>query len=371
MSAGDQSPTPQDANVSEQPGHWRMAEHWPELVVAVTEQSIESVSLLLRGLDLLASKGRITPAEYKVLALPAEKLKNCGMHAQQILRFQSGRVRQSHEKIDLAYLLECVLQERRSELALMGVTVRRKFKPADILIDPTLGFSLTKAMLDWSTPFGNRIDVRLEVGSDPAQARLWMKTYSDREPPQSAVFDDGINWLLLRQIANTDGGIDIERGGAHDGVELTAVFRRTIANAAAVSTDPGPDTVPNTETMHRSVSGTHVLVVSADADCRLDASNTLKKIGVAVDSVTNPSQALAVLRSRQVHLVVLDPPEPEADGWAALYSELAADHPNTQMVRIGPPGSGTAAGALQPVVARDALRATLGSTVMFSLSRAV
>lgn len=371
MSAGDLPPPSNDAAVSEQPGHWRMAEHWPELVVAVTEQSIESVSLLLRGLDLLVSKGRITPAEYKVLALPAEKLKHCGMHAQQIVRFQSGRVRQSHEKIDLAYLLECVLQERRAELALMGVTVRRKFKPADILIDPTLGFSLAKAMLDWSTPFGNRIDLRLEVGSSPVQARLWMKTYTDREPPQSAVFEDGINWLLLRQIASTDGGIDIERTGVSDGVELTAVFRRTIHNATAQAAAEGPDTVPTTETMHRSVSGTHVLVLSAHADCRLDAAHTLKKIGVAVDTVTNPSQALAVLRSRQVHLVVLDPPEAEADGWAALYSELAADHPNTLIVRFGAPGSGTPAGSLQPVVARDEIRTTLGSTVMFSLSRAV
>lgn len=369
MSQSELNPPSPEGAVSELPGHWRMAEHWPELVVAVTEQSIESVSLLLRGLDLLMSKGRITPAEYKVLALPAEKLKHCGMHAQQIVRFQSGRVRQSHEKIDLAYLLECVLQERRTELTLMGVTVRRKFKPAEILIDPTLGFSLAKAMLDWSTPFGNRVDIRLDIDSQTAQARLWMKTHTDREPPQSAVFEDGINWLLLRQIASTDGGIDVERSAGVDGVELTAVFRRTIESALTETSAPGADTVPDTETLHRSINGTQALVLSTDADCRLDAANTLKKIGVSVDTATNPSQALEVLRQREIHLVVLDQPEAETDGWTALYSELAANHPDTKLVRLGPTGSTTPAGTAHSIVARDDIRAHLGSVAMFSLSK--
>ena len=176
--------------------NWRMAEHWPELVTALTDQSIETVSSLVRGLDLLLSKGRLTPAEYKVLAMPAERLKHCGISAQQIVRFQSGRVRQSHEKIDLAYLLECVLQERKGEMAMLGVTLRRRLKAVDILIDPTLGFSLTNAMLDWGLPFGYRIDWRLETTG--GQARLWMKVYSgDRVIPGSAVVEDNIHWLLL------------------------------------------------------------------------------------------------------------------------------------------------------------------------------
>ena len=102
-----------------------------------------------------------------------------------------------------------------------------------------------------------------------------------------------------------------------------------------------------------------------------DTSTGAARHRVTVGSVTNPSQALGVLRSRQVHLVVLDTPDTETDGWAALYSELAADHPNTLIVRLGPPGSSTPAGSLQPVVARDEIRTSLGSTVMFSLSRAV
>ena len=146
-----------EASPPEAPTNWRMAEHWPELVAAVTEQSVESVNLLLRGLELLVNRHRLTAAEYQVLTQPVQRLKHASMNAQQIVRFQSGRIRQSHEKIDLAYLSESVLQERRNELATMGITVRRKFKPVEVLIDPTLGHSLTQAMLEWSIPFGNQI----------------------------------------------------------------------------------------------------------------------------------------------------------------------------------------------------------------------
>lgn len=349
------------------PVPWRMAEHWPELVSAVTEQSIESVSLLLRGLDLMVSRGRLTPAEYKVLAMPAERLKHTGMNTQQIIRFQSGRVRQSHEKIDLAYLTESVLQERRDELAMMGITVRRKFKPVEVLIDPTLGYSLTQAMLEWSTPFGNRIDLRLETTVEPVRARLWMKTYTEHAPAQSAVFEDNIHWLLLRQIAATDGGIEVERQACPDGVELTAVFRRTLqSNVQAPSDEPAqvPD-VPSS--MFKTVSGAYVLVCSAQADTRLEAVEIVRKLGVTVDGVASAAQALDAMRHRDAHLIILDEEHPPADV-GTLREELTSAHPLLPLVRIGPAGA-TGGDSERPLIARDALKQSLGSTVMFTLSK--
>lgn len=232
----DDLSTPPSEPAQSAPGRWRMAEHWPELVTALTEQSIDSVTLLLRGLDLLAHKGRLTPAEHKVLALPAERLRHVGISAQQIVRFQSGRVRQSHEKIDLAYLLECVLQERRNELALLGLAVWRKFQSVDVLIDPTLGFSLAQAMLDWSMRFGHRIDLRLDLApGEPPCARLRMKTHGEHPPTESQVFEDGLHWLLLRQIAATDGAVEVERSLTEQGVLLSATFARTLPSAASAA----------------------------------------------------------------------------------------------------------------------------------------
>lgn len=356
------------------PDAWRMAEHWPELVVALTDQSVQSVALLLRGLDLLLAKGRLTPDEYKVLAQPADKLKHCSVSAQQIVRFQSGRVRQSHEKIDLAYLLECVLQERKNELTMLGITLRRRLKAVDVLLDPTLGFSLTNAMLDWGMRFGHRIDWRLETSGSPAQARLWMKVHnSDPPTPASAVFEDNIHWLLLRQIAAADGAVTLERQAPGDGVELTALFRRTVQVAqttAEASQTQIPTDAP--DSAFRSVSGAYVLVLSADPWLRNEAVSSLKRLGVSVDGVQDATQAQAALRDRSPHLVVLDlSMHPESvRPWVEA---LQRTQPQLLIVEIGAEGQEVPLPSAQPMqvtrLARENVHASLGSTVMFALSR--
>lgn len=351
--------------------NWRMAEHWPELVTALTDQSIETVSSLVRGLDLLLSKGRLTPAEYKVLAMPAERLKHCGISAQQIVRFQSGRVRQSHEKIDLAYLLECVLQERKGEMAMLGVTLRRRLKAVDILIDPTLGFSLTNAMLDWGLPFGYRIDWRLETTE--GQARLWMKVYSgDRVIPGSAVVEDNIHWLLLSQIAASDGAVRLERSLANDGVELVALFRRTVQVAEEEVKEAATHDRPQ-DSVFKSVSGAYVVVVSGDAALRNDAVSTLKRLGIAVDGVVDAVQAREALQGHVAHLLVLDTAH-HADALHLLQAELLSKQPQLLFVEVG--STDTSPHRLPPSleaattrIARDEVATRLGSAVMFALSR--
>lgn len=348
---------------------WRMAEHWPELVAAITDQSVESVGLLMRGLDLLVHRGRLTPAEYKVLALPAERLRHVSMSAQQIVRFQSGQVRQSHEKIDLAYLLECVLQERRNALAMMGITVWRKFVPVDILIDPTLGFSLTQAMLDWCAPFGNRIDLRLEVSiGTPPQARLWIKTYTEQAPTQSTVFEDNIHWLLLRQIAATDGGIEVDRTVTPDGVVLTAAFKRTLAQAQPTPAPESDRPLAMSDSRFHSISGAHVLVVLRDDATRNESLDIIRHLGVTVDGAADSAQARSAMQAQEPHLIVLDGEAHDADN-ALLRDTLAREHPLLPVVEIIGAGQPTRSHESRPRIARDALRQSLGSAVMFTLSK--
>jgi len=215
---------------------WRMAEHWPELVLAITDQSIESVNFLMRGLELMVQRGKLSEAEFQVLATPALRLRRCGIQAQQIIRFQSGQVRQSHEKIDLAHVVESVLQERREHLALQGITLRHKFTPTELLIDPTLGYSLAQTMLDWSARLGRHIELRIDsTPQQPPRGRLWMKIHRPEPVASSAVFHDSMQWLLLRQIAATDGGIELQRQLTHEGVELSAYFQRLLEPSAKAS----------------------------------------------------------------------------------------------------------------------------------------
>lgn len=352
-----------------------MAEHWPELVVAITDQSIESVDLLMRGLELMVQRGKLSPTEFQVLATPALRLKHCGMHAQQIVRFQSGQVRQSHEKIDLAYVVESVLQERRDELALQGITVRRKFTPTELLIDPTLGYSLSQAMLDWSVRLGQHVDLRLGLtDEDPPRGHLWLKIHTPESPSRADVFLDSIQWLLLRQIAATDGGIELRRDVVADGVELTAWFKRAMAPhlQSAAHLQPADGSV---STLFKTVSGAYVLVCSSSPDIRLKALGIVKQLGVHADGVASGAQAIAAMRDREVHLLVLDEEHPPAD-IAQLRFDLAALHPDLSVLRLVTPrakpkeaGEGNTAAMSQKMrVPVDALEQSLGSAVMFALS---
>ena len=159
------------------------------------------------------------------------------------------------------------------------------------------------AMLDWGLPFGYRIDWRLETTQ--GQARLWMKVYSgDRVIPGSAVVEDNIHWLLLSQIAASDGAVRLERSLASDGVELVALFRRTVQVAeeeakVAAAQDTPPDSV------FKSVSGAYVVVVSSDAALRNDAVSTLRRLGMSVDGVVDVAQARDALQGHVANLLVV------------------------------------------------------------------
>ena len=362
-------PTPDNAPPAPPVGNdWRLANHWPELAMAVTDQSIETVDRLLRGLELMVQRGRLTEAEFRVLATPAQRMKQCGMHAQQIIRFQGGRVRQSHEKIDLAYLVETVLQEQRDELAMTGITLRRKFRPVQVLIDPTLGYALTRAMVAWGSPQGHHIDLRLDSVGDPARARLWMKIQTPEAPVQSQVFEDNIQWLLLRQIAATDGGIELDRRVEDDGIVLEAWFKRCLSQAAAASDAQASNLDPDAaSTTFKTISGAYVLVCSAAADTRLAALGVVRKLGVTADGVASATQALAALRDREVHLLILDGVHPPADV-ASLQFDLATAHPTLAVLHLVAPGGTDPNAPANTQVAVDAIDNRLGSAVMFTLS---
>ncbi|MEW6695449.1 MAG: hypothetical protein AB1371_10990 [Pseudomonadota bacterium] len=230
-----------------------MDAHWPDLAVAVTEQAIESVDHLLRGLALLQQRGRITEAEYRILAVPALRLKHCGIQAQQIVRLQSGQVRQSHEKVDLAQVVAAVLDERRDALLAQGVTVQRRLQPVELFIDPTLAYSLVQTLLEWGVQHGSQLEVGVEPrpaedgahpAGEPPPRRAWLELAvwpTDATAPASAR-TDGVLWLLAQQLARTDGGIVVQREVEAAPLRISATFRRAVAPLHHRSAQPGDRT---------------------------------------------------------------------------------------------------------------------------------
>ena len=369
-------PSPSPAVVGKSPAEseaWSLDDHWPEMVSNLASQVTEGVSLLQHHLDQLLVKGRLSKLEHRLLSVPAERIKLAGVSAQQVQRFYGGRIRQSHEKVNLADLIEGVLQERKTELGQLGIALRRKLKPLEVLIDPTVAHTFVNAVLDWALPFGNRIDVRLDLNSWPQNARLQVRVANDGLPPSSSAHMDNLSWMLIRQIANSAGGIEPTRDLNEDGVSFTAMFTRTVQAVDGISAVDLSDDHTRTS-MFKSLSGTYVLTVSTSLQIRADVRDALREIGIASDSVVDLLQAREAMRARMPNLIVVDS-ELKGEDFDAFRREILREVFEFPFVEISPDDSSFDMSGFgefsMAKVGRGNIREALGTAVMFELAKAV
>ena len=350
---------------------WLLQDHWPELIALLADHITEGSSALQSGLDQLLQRERITPAEHRALSLPAERIKAAGLSAQQIHRFHHGRIRQTHEKVDMASLVEGVLQERKNELGLLGIALRRKLKPVDVLIDPTVAHTFVNAVLDWAQGFGNRVDVRMDLNPWPQHARFQVRATHDGAPPSSSLSLDNLQWMLIRQISHATGGVEITRELREDGVSVTALFTRTVKAVDGIS---AVDLSDGHSSMFKSLSGTYVLTISPHLQIRADVRDALREIGIASDSVVTLEQARDAVRSRMPNLIVLDA-ELKGAGFEAFRDELLRDVFELPFVEISPDDSSFDMAGFgefsMAKVGRGNIRDALGTAVMFELAKMV
>ena len=348
---------------------WSLEDHWSELVSALADQFTEGVSSLQNQADQLLAKGRINKLEHRALSIPAERIKLAGVSAQQIQRFYAGRIRQSHEKVDMAQLAEGVLQERKQELGVLGIALRRKFKPVEVLIDPTVAHTFINAVLDWGIPFGNRVDLRLDLNAWPQHARLQMRVANDGVPPSSAATSDSLSWMLIRQIALSAGGIEIERDQSAEGVSFMAMFTRTVQAVDGIS---AVDLSDEHSSMFKSLSGTYVLTISPSLQIRADVRDALREIGISSDSVVDFQQARDAIKSRMPNLIVVDS-EIKDDDFVKFRDELLHEVFEFPFLEISPDDSSFDMSGFgefsMAKVGRGNIREALGTAVMFELAK--
>ncbi|MGS5084899.1 hypothetical protein ACVC7V_00160 [Hydrogenophaga sp. A37] len=348
---------------------WSLNDHWPELLSALSDQFTESVSALQSQIDLLLAKGRISKQEHRTLNIPAERIKLAGISAQQIQRFYGGRIRQSHEKVNMADLVEGVLQERKQELGILGIALRRKLKPVEVLIDPTVAHTFVNAVLDWGLPFGNRVDMRVDLNAWPQHARLLMRVSNDGVPPSSSTSSDSLSWMLIRQIALAGGGIEVERDVTGEGVSFTALFNRTVQAVDGIS---AVDLSDEHSSMFKSLSGTYVLTISPSLQIRADVRDALREIGITSDSVVDFTQAREAIKGRMPNLIVVDS-EIKDEDFVRFRDELLREVFEFPFVEISPDDSSFDMSGFgefsMAKVGRGNLREALGTAVMFELAK--
>ena len=348
---------------------WSLDDHWPELLSSLSDQFTENVSALQSQIDQLLAKGRITKLEHRTLNVPAERIKLAGISAQQIQRFYGGRIRQSHEKINMADLVEGVLQERKQELGILGIALRRKLKPVEVLIDPTVAHTFVNAVLDWGLPFGNRVDVRVDLNAWPQHARLLMRVSNDGVPPSSSTSSDSLSWMLIRQIALAAGGIEVTRDVSGEGVSFTALFNRTVQAVDGISAVELSD---EHSSMFKSLSGTYVLTISPSLQIRADVRDALREIGISSDSVVDFNQARDAIKGRMPNLIVVDS-EIKDENFDRFRNELLRGVFEFPFVEISPDDSSFDMSGFgefsMAKVGRGNIREALGTAVMFELAK--
>lgn len=351
---------------------WSLTEHAPALLASAAEQIGDALQALQAGIDQLQSQHKLGPQAQWTLGVPLNRIKRLSFVMQQLQRFHTGRIRQSHEKIDLSRLAEDALQERRKEFTLIGVEMRRKLKPVDVLIDPTVAHAFLTALIDWALPLGRRIDVRVDQNHWPPHARLQVRIHGDGAPPSSSPASlDNLDWALVRQIASSAGGVDLQREVTPEGITCTALFQRTAQSVDGISAIELSD---DQSSMFKSLQSVYALVVSPSLQIRADVRDALREIGVSADSVVDLTQASEAVAHRAPSIIVIDAvlKGPEFDTFRREVARHAMDMP---FVEISPDDtsfdmSGFGETSMAKV-GRGNIREALGTAVMFELAKSI
>jgi hypothetical protein len=361
---------------------WSMTQQWPNLVAALSEQAVESSNLLLRALNYLVGAGRLRRSEAKALSDAMHQLRGTSLRAQQITRLAGGRIRQARERVDLSELVRHVLDDRASELAASEVTITSDLQPVDVLLDPPVAISLLNAILDWGTSFSKQLHLVLMPTQWPGPAQLKVRVATPAAQPahpggvgwtvrpRGRRLNDGLHWMLLRQIA-ASSGLEVARtredGAALLAIDFPKTFLSTEGMACLELTEPGGGpTAPLRETW--------VLVIAQEERVRSEAVEALRKMGIDAVSASDTAQARAVIGDSRPNVLVTAYDIPPADIAAFRQDVLGGEErcPLVEITRELPSFHLSGFDRFEtPKVGREQLTAELPPTVLFELVKIV
>ncbi len=319
---------------------WSMAQQWPQLVATLSEQAVESSNLLLRALNYLVGAGRLRRAEAKALGEAMHQLRATSLRAQQITRLAGGRIRQSRERVDLAALVRQVLEDRHGEITAAGAVVGCNLEPIDVLLDPPVATSLLHAILDWGLSFSKELRLTLVPPAGPGPAQLKVRVATP--PPSAAVhgqgmgwtvrprgrrLNDGLHWMLLRQLA-ASSGLEVRRTREEGACLLSIGFPDTFHDTdglACLELGAGERAAP--------LRDAWVLVVVRDEQLRAEATEALRRTGMAVRCAASVAEARMAIGEGCPGVLVTAWDIPQED-IVQLRAHLPADAEHCPQVEI-------------------------------------
>jgi CheY-like chemotaxis protein len=345
-----------------------------QLVAQLGGEVANALSTALERVNALATTGRIDRSDLRALRDEIELARRIGMMGQQVSRFASGRVRVTQERLDLTGMLRAAMQQRSREIEARGIEVRQQLRPAEVVGDATLTFSLLQAMLDWAFEHArSRVDFAIDTKPWPVQARLAC-SFAYRQADEAADDQpalDTMSWRLLQQTANLLGlalGREDRGGRSQVLVEFPQTVGSQIEGVTAVELDDPSGQVENS----KPLAGSHVLVVAARKELRNLVRESLRPLGLMLDYVTSVEQAREFCAGGMPHAVVHEAAL-GGDGFEALRQELLAEVPTLAFIQITDDGKAFEVrnvGDRQfASVGRAAIVDSLPSALLFELAR--
>ena len=149
------------------------AQRWHQLVSEIGAEIAAPLTAALERIHTLTTTGCIDRASLKALREEVEQARHAGMLGQQLSRLASGRLRQSHERLQLATTFKTVLAHRSRETQARGIVLKPALKSAEVIVDGSLLFSLLNTTLDWALANAqDQIEFTIDIMPWPAHARL-------------------------------------------------------------------------------------------------------------------------------------------------------------------------------------------------------
>ena len=286
---------------------------WHELVSQLGVEIAEPLTAALERIHVLTATGKIDRAGLRALRDEVERARQAGMIGQQLTRFASGRVRQSHEVLQLEEVLKSVLALRTRETQARGIALKHDLKSARVIVDGSLLFSLLNATLDWALANAHaHIAFMVDFKTWPVHARLTCR-FANRPADQvdeSVTTEiprrlDSLTWRLIEQTAWTMGLI-VDRKDVGGTTTLVLEFPKTageeLAGLSATEIDDGGPQSSNS----KALAGSHVLIVASRREVRVLVRDAMRNMSMLVDFVGSIDEAASFCREGLPHAIIID-----------------------------------------------------------------
>lgn len=353
---------------------------WCGLITQIGREIAGPLTAALERVTELTTTGRIDRQGLRALRNEIESARHAGMVSQQLSRFASGRISQAQERLHLTQTLQSVLTHRSRETQARGIQVKQVMRPVEVIVDPSLLFSLLNTLLDWVLESAqSNIEIRLDLKPWPQQGRITCRfahqqvDLADGLPREAETPGlDSLTWHLLEQTARTMG-LDLSRKTEAAQVALTLEFPRTVVNeelpgVSAVELDSGFSSTFNS----RPMAGSHVLVVASRRDVRIQIREAIRSMGLVLDFVNSVDEAVDFCREGLPHAIIVEAVL-RGERFDQLAEDIRAEVADFVFIEIVEEGASFEISGFSGTgfarVGRDAIMSSLPSALVFELSK--